>query len=118
MDLSTSTRKQNPDPIIDINLNNTSPLLRIPSGVMPRPMSAPLPVEDLQHMTEEIQSSLSYASRLCFSDGDEEESKEARIISLEDVQLLYAKIEGISSNWQQLMQSSEAFRKLPMSDVR
>lgn len=78
-----------------------------------RPLSALLPVEDLQHMTEEIQGAITYASRLCFNEEDDKDAP----ISRSDVQVLYAKMESISSNWHQLIRTSEAFRKLPLSDV-
>lgn len=71
---------------------------------LPRPASAPLPLEDLQGMAEEIQSALSFASRLCFDDEGEEEDK---FVAREDVRLLYAKLGCISSNWQQLMRASD-----------
>lgn len=86
----------------------------IQAGSMPRPVSTPLPMEDLQTLSDEIQSALSFASKLCF---DEDENSPGKPLDREDMQVLYAKMLAVSSNWQQLVQKSEATKLFPITGV-
>ena len=83
---------------------------------MPRPLSAPLPIEDLQHLEEAIQGATALASRLCLEATSEEEKAE-KLINHADLTLLFSKVESISSSWSDLMRASRAIKKFNMNDV-
>ena len=61
-------------------------------------------MEDVEQLTESIQDTLSFASKLCFDDDVDEH----KYVSVADVRLLYSKIEGISSTWMQLVASIQS----------
>jgi hypothetical protein len=92
-----------------------------PKPVMSRPGSATLPAhvlpeQDLQHLSEEIQSALSFASKLCFDDEGEADEDEA-LVRREDVRLLHAKLEGVSGIWHELLRASDVHKSRDVSQT-